>query len=70
MEIRTGILTIKPQCAFFSLSDYPDKIQPFIIFDLGNQRMGTFTNKAIGKNPTWTDNLQFIVHGSETNINA
>merc|ERR1711935_663505 len=30
--------------------------------------MATVTNKAIGKTPTWTDKLQFMIHGSEATI--
>jgi hypothetical protein len=63
MLTNTGLLTVLPTNAILLVDDYTCETQPFMVFDYGNQRMGTVTNKSIGKNPQWHDELQFLIHG-------
>jgi len=63
MLTRTGLLTVLPTSAMLLVNDYTSETQPFMVFDYGNQRMGTVTNQSIGKTPVWKDELQFMIHG-------
>lgn len=59
-ELHTGLLKVCPMRANLSrLEDYSEKVQPFLVFTFGNQRMATSTNKKIGKDPKWRDVFHF-----------
>jgi len=53
--MQAGTITIKPLQAELTRAELPGKMDPYIVFTLGKQRVKTGVCKSGGQNPFWQD---------------
>ncbi len=62
----TGTLVVRPLAAFLTKDGETfGKADPFVVVQIGNQSHQTQVHNNGGKNPRWTDALQFTINNDQ-----